>query len=339
MQRQLLITLVTAAALNAADYVSYVPLPGNVPSCNGPGKPMDLCWTAVLDPNGIPLNPYWREQSNSLAIAPDVEKLCDNFRPRPLGCTDWKYDIDAVRPFTLLGIIHGVERIWHPHKLHGHVNWGAATYEGKLGFVDYEAGFVVRDHDYNLALDLSAYRRGLSPANLDSPLNGRLALEFKASEVIDRFKVNTWWSTLKDTVDRESSRLGLKTGDYPKTKDLVARALKATVIGLMGIDAEHVQTELHPVWGMAIQLSQSHWAVFARNWGGEGNLSGRQHYLELEKLCFLLREKGVAEFRLYDEKGNAVTPQQHPADGGVVVEIPLGPAKDRPIVYGEITLR
>jgi hypothetical protein len=298
---------------------------------------MDLC-SSSKDPNGIPLNPHWRAQSGSPGSVPDVETLCDHFSPRPLHCTDWTYDIDAVRWWTFLGILHGIERLYHPHKLHGHVNWGAATYTGSLGFIDYESGCILRDHDYNLALKTND-KSGVSPGNENADLNGGIGLEFKASEVIDLFQEKTWWSTLKDAVHRESSRLGITTGHYPAAKRLFPPETQATVIGLMGIDAEHIQTELHPVWAMAINVEPSRWAIFARNWGGEGNLSARQHYLRVEKMCFFLEQSGVPEFHLYDRKGNVVTPRHVATATGVAIEIPLGKPEDHPLVYGGVTFR
>src|SRR5262249_12254875 len=73
---------------------------------------------------------------------------------------------------------------------------------------------------------------------------------------------------------------------------------EAIAIGLLGLDCEHsCATELHPVYGLAINLrrdaSEDVWGFFLRNWGDEGFCSHDQHYLDVPSLAFLIPHPGA----------------------------------------------
>jgi hypothetical protein len=332
--------------------------PGSAPATDAvqcyprTGKDLDLCWAGV-DPNGIPVNPVWRAQIDTGGNKVDVTP-CDRFLKNPPPCTDWPTDRDVVPLGSPLGIYHYVfERIWHwKPRVHGHVNWGPATYTGRASFEDHQAAKLglLLDDDYDLALDVAS-NAGLTLGNA----NG-IALEYKASETIEHFtSPPTYWSRLRATVDTDEPFLGLSF-NYRQAKTLLHDRC-AIVIGLLGIDTEHdFSTELHPVWGMAVETSapgadESAWALFARNWGNEGNLSAHQHVLPVNTLKFLFTfeslgdRRRVLSMRLFDHRGRAVTPVA-PArtSTGVVLEVPLGSAAPQgarladvgPLVFGEI---
>jgi hypothetical protein len=225
----------------------------------------DLVWDA-LDDNALPKNPKWGWQITHPGSFPDSElcfKLPGTFdNPQ---CTKQKPQIDTP---------HGVNdvlcRLHAEHPINGHVNFGDATYEGRIEWDGHSD-----DDDYNFKLT-PPNQEGLTAANA-----GRLALEFDSDETIDYFQTS-WWNAFHQAVDRGDSNPSLINGMY------------AIVTGLVGLDCEHdCKTELHPVYAMAIHVkddpSDDVWAIFVRNWGNEGFCSQFRHYLPDNLRSFTIR--------------------------------------------------
>ncbi len=228
-----------------------VPTP-NHPSTSYP--PLELVWDAT-DPNLLPLNPKWGWQLTRHPNAPDYfpkpPQVCPGIRKEPpqvAGCTTQALYTDSATLCAAAG---------------DHVNWGAATYEGRVEWY----AFDDNDDDYNLMLERE------DGAGATAAYGGRLKLEFDSDETIDHFKTS-WWSSLHSAVDQ-----GKGSAIIPGNP--------AIVTGLMGLDCAHDEcwSELHPVWALAVKVtagpSEERWAMFVRNWGNEGFCSSNQHYLPL----------------------------------------------------------
>jgi hypothetical protein len=154
----------------------------------------------------------------------------------------------------------------------GHSNWFPATYRGRLYWESHSCSWGC-DDDYSLNL----YTEGRG--SLQGNGRGEIHIEFDSDETIDHFRTS-WWSGFHEAVDESDREAYIRV--QHKT---------AIVTGLMGIDWAHTpSTELHPVWAMAIRVSetlqpQSHvstseWAFFVRNWGNEGFCSSQDHQLD-----------------------------------------------------------
>jgi hypothetical protein len=345
--------------LDAGQVVHVLVPPGSGATANdvscypSTGKDLDLCWRNV-DPNGIPANPVWRAQLTNSGAKVDAGHDCDRFLKNPPPCTDWPTDRDVVPLGSALGIYHYVlERIWHwKPRVHGHVNWGPATYTGRASFEDHQAAKfdLLLDDDYDITLDVDP-NTALTIGN-----TAGLGLEYKASETMDHFAAPaTYWSQLRAKVDADEPFLGL-TFKYRQAQALL-KDRNSIVVGLLGIDTEHgFSTELHPVWGMAVdtsdpQDSRAVWAFFARNWGNEGNLSAHQHVLPVSDLKFLFTfqslgdRRRVESLRMYDRNGHPVMANEPALTSmGILLDVPLGTvpsardraAKNGPLVFGEI---
>lgn len=247
--------------------------------------PFDLVSDA-FDPNGIPLNPQWgwrRTHPEPDRSLPDPNQLCNGFPatyvpftspPRISGysagsppCTNQPISFDTATGWNgFLCTFKGTSG-----KLHGHVNWNAATYEGPIYWDSHSSPGT--DDDYNFRL---------APPSLTTlvPSAALLGIEFDSDETIDHFHT-PWWEWFHRAVDDGS-------GD-------VITGSEAIVIGLLGLDCEHsCATEIHPVWAMAIHdvnkrsPSDDVWAIFVRNWGNEGYCSSKNHLLDLTSITFKL---------------------------------------------------
>jgi len=223
--------------------------------------PFDLVWDAV-DDNGIPKNPEWGWQVAHPGPAPDPDTIC---RGEPLTsppCTTQAPSIDVPTGWNAFWCNNFVEV--PPARIHGHVNWMPATYEGKIYWDSHSSPGA--DDDYNLMLQTEGLP-GQTQAN-----NGRLKIEFDSDETIDHFHTPIW-EALHAAVD--------------ESDDLAHAAIDgkfAIVTGLLGLDSEHnSHSELHPAYAVAIRAnddpSDETWAIFVRNWGNEGYCSQDQHYV------------------------------------------------------------
>jgi len=228
---------------------------------------VDRDWADTgTDQNGIPLNPRWTGQAGDqpLQVPDDCAKKSPFFEAK--SCTSGSERIEkdlANGRFSLCNLEHG-------NPLRGHVNWGLATYTGPIRWGERTDDFL--DHEYCLELQ-PPRQRGLTAAN-----GGTLHIEFDLRETISHFNT-AWWAGLRDRVD------ALEVFDNDARRKAVTDLVDdrdAMLVGLMGLDCEHdCQTELHPVYGMAIHArddpADDVWAVFARNWGNEGMCSRFDH--------------------------------------------------------------
>jgi hypothetical protein len=241
---------------------------------------MDLVWQAGgEDLNGLPQNPQWFWQvthSNAPTNAlPDATKLCGGFPylvpndpsqgvgygdPR---CVSQKVSLDYPIGFQdFICSNFGGEA----GKLHGHVDWVPARYDGELFWKGFTPWFKLGDGDYNFWL-VPPNEGGLTAANSEA-----ISIEFDSHETINHFN-SPWWKRFHQAVDQGKA-------------ETMVRRNYAIVIGLVGIDTEHEDhSELHPAYFMAIHVksdpSDDVWAIFARNWGNEGYCSQDQHLLNL----------------------------------------------------------
>jgi hypothetical protein len=244
-------------------------------------SPMDLVWQAGSeDPNGLPQNPQWlwqltsnRRQSDPL---PNVTKLCDGFpynvpndpsKGVSYGnppCVSQNVSLDYPYGFHdfICSNFGG-----NAGKLHGHVDWVPARYDGLLFWKGFTPWYQLGDGDYNFWL-VPPNGGGLTTANPES-----ISMEFDSHETINHFD-SPWWKQFHQAVDSG------------KAETMVQRNY-AIIIGLVGIDTEHENhSELHPVYAMAIhiksEVNEDVWAIFARNSGNEGYCSQDQHFLPVQ---------------------------------------------------------
>jgi hypothetical protein len=248
---------------------------------------LDLVWYRC-DPNGIPMNPRWGWQTrHKRDELPDPRSLCggfryiDRFKPSLGVLFAAPGEPPRVSQVPSIDVPSGSNNLIcskgnpFPGVLHGHANWGPATYDGYI-YWEGHASFPTGDDDYNIRL----YRddqAGLTPQN-----NGMLLLEFDSDETIDYFDT-PWWNTFHGAVDSSDA----------DASQLVNRKY-AIASGLFGLDVEHdAYSESHPVWALAIQTKveaqDEHWAMFIRNWGDEGFCSQDQHYVDLWRNIYTFR--------------------------------------------------
>ncbi len=244
--------------------------------------PMDMVWDAV-DDNWLPKNPKWGLQVTQPGSLHDPMKLSGGF---PLI-----YRVPP--PYTMHAPGFDSGSFWNGFicgqgapagKFIGHVNWGAATYEGPIFWDEHSSPGA--DDDYNFKL-VPPGQAGLVVAS-----NGSLGLEFDSDETIDYF-TTPWWKSFRYAVDTEHpfiNRPKIPRGD---PHGMVDRKF-AIVTGLLGLDVVHAaHTEIHPVWALAIRVKEAKdyemWAIFVRNWGNEGYCSQEQHYLHLAENRYTFR--------------------------------------------------
>jgi len=278
-----------------------------------------------------------------------------------------------------------------PHFVHGQTKLckGASI----IGDADYD-WLLVTDGERgisegNVADSLQAYpgpslkQRGSLPAGKKA-----LALEFSSRETVDLIRSvdcnckhwpncpadcknrDPWWNAFHYDVDFDCETA--RKSVYGK---------EAIVIGLMGFDNEHekkekkesasevlqrlgtgARVELHPVWGLAINVSEKdsedRWVIFARNWGDEGSCSNGwsithskwQHWLPLpgNKMKFFLPgspspSEVVPNFYhgCYDSTTKCDAPRMLPAQvfpNGVLVTLQLAAPEDKSFLWGEVRI-
>jgi hypothetical protein len=246
----------------------------------GQHAPMDLIWQAgAEDLNGLPQNPRWFWQvthNNPSESLPDPSTLCSGFPylvPNDPShgvsygdppCVSQKVSLDYPTGFQdFICSNFGGEA----GKLHGHVDWIPARYDGLLFWKGFTPWYKLGDGDYNFWL-VPPNDGGLTASNKEA-----LSMEFDSHETINHF-TSPWWKSFHQAVDQG-------------TAEPMVRRKYAIAIGLLGIDTEHENhSELHPVYLMAVHVKSDPnddvWAIFARNWGNEGYCSQNQHLLNFE---------------------------------------------------------
>jgi hypothetical protein len=303
---------------------------------SSPKAPLDLWWNEI-DANSLPLNPKWGFQVTHGQI-PDATSLCGHFdvingQLVTGGCTTWSPTVDDAGTFNLIcnvgGTIEGVKGV------HGHINWGPVTYEGRIRFNEYSGAWPY-DGDYNLEL-LRTDQAGVTTANQyrDEQRLVALDLEFDSAETIDFFDLK-WWDDFHKTVDKSNS-----------AADELIHDRDAIVIGLMGLDNQHgAAAELHPIYGLAIHTESTAggdvWQIFARNSGNEGMCSQNQHYFPTNSLSFFFRGATAvlptSEFHANVPMGTSWGARLIPGQA-IVVTFNLPNPQDKAVIHGHLDLQ
>jgi hypothetical protein len=226
----------------------------------------------------------------------------------------------------------------------GHTNWFDVTYHGIVSWDVWDSG-VSGDDDYNMQLHTPVLEGG-TPAGVTSNNPDTVKLEFDSDETIDHFDVSNWWANFHSAVQDDRT-------------DLINNMVEghdAVVIGLMGLDVVHeASSEVHPVHVLAINTADpanvnpvnEGWAIFARNWGNEGECSSQQHFLDGNTFTLdLPRPSSVPsnstatlapgnDFYLH---GTDVAPKVHNYSKGVQVTFTLPDPANQPFAVGELHL-
>ncbi len=321
--------------------------------------PFDLVWDAV-DYNGLPLNPKWASQVNPPGSRPGPDPLCNNFR-YVYDLLDPRFPQSSNNPRVRVGVLYGspacttqqpsidvasgfhgeaCDRFGLPHysrpAVRGHVNWGAATYEGRLTWEGHSLESPGGDHDYELRL-FPPGGAGLTSGEES------IELEFDSRETIDAFPHKTpWWDALHQDVHRADVALAAYSAAALTPTDPLLNYRRqeaeqavgvvqakinnrpAIAIGLFGLDCGHsCSPELHPVYALAINVddnpSRDVWAIFVRNWGNEGYCSHFDHPLNRQSITFFLRRPGATSVSIRNE--TAFYPNWEGGGAGPFVEL------------------
>lgn len=244
------------------------------------------------DANDLPKNPKW------VTAEPDACDACKNFliqsttkygilRPLDVTCTRQRPFVDAGDcQFDLSNCLKDPGT----HHLGGHLQWGPASFHGKLcgGSTPCGnpkgAGFQNDDGDIEFVL-VPDGRAGTThqPEKKAKQYQGTIGLEFASAETIKWF-FSPWWkefpyarSSYKVLAQKvaffERHKHHGTSGKVP-SKQL--SGVETVAVGMFGLDNEHyAHPELHPVYGIALKLpesgDESKWEVFARSWGTGGS--------------------------------------------------------------------
>jgi hypothetical protein len=340
----------------------------DAPSSPDPRAPLDLWWSRV-DDNFLPYMPDWwqHHQGNGIPNS-TLSDACNSFREAaddflvmgksPL-CTMSDPDVDEANfGSSFCHVIGPIDAV------HGHVNWGAATYRGRIYFerksIDGDYDWALspmdeQDNDKPIEIGVSTgntFADGTELADgypLYDKLDAKiLALEFSSRETLNRLVNSPWWEKFKQDLktNRPAARWSVK-------------GKEAIVIGLFGLDNEHggdtgSRVELHPVWGLAIHTSSSPtedvWAILARNWGNEGSCSNGwditngkwQHYLSLpeNKMKVFLPTKFTPTAVTRDLHANygdaSEKVEAELFEHGVLLTIQLPEPEEKKLLWGEV---
>jgi hypothetical protein len=233
--------------------------------------PFDQVGTAI-DANGFWDDPMWGQQVTSGTL-PDALISCNGF-PFNDGhitfgsppCTRQLPSIDYPASFNDFICQFG----GNTGKVHGHVNWGFATFEGPIRWDSHSAAPPFGDDDVNMNLT-PPNEASLTVENAD--FGPGLHTEMRYTETLTRMHT-PWWVGFRDAVNNgDPSTL---IDNHPTIET-----------GLVGTDCEHgCYTEIHPIMGLSIQATSSvagedEWALFSRNFGNEGYCSQDEHYMDL----------------------------------------------------------
>lgn len=226
------------------------------------------------DPNGLLLQPRWASPR------PDINRLCGfhvtesglSVRVLALGdssCTTQSAFLTLNEPFLFTAAV-ACNLQDQSGRVRGHVNWFPVTVSGKL----LRFTFNPVDHDYSLFVSSEGAGAELTSGN---SARDSLELEFDSREVVEPMALSSpegelrWWNGLNDLARFKRGK-GV-------SELLQGHLLVAT--GLLSLDGIHnFQTELHPVWGLAINVQRERdhdvWLIFARNMGNQGECSQGQ---------------------------------------------------------------
>jgi hypothetical protein len=327
--------------------------------------PMDLWWSAV-DDNLLPLNPVWGMQVNADGTpngrVPDAGQLCNNFHDEndnlQLGnpaCTTQRPTVDEPNGWDdpVFWAVCQSPPWSMPGTVHGHINWGLATYTGQLFFTDHSIPVPISDgdDDYDMTLrrpDQTSATAGNDPFSAQDSRRS-LGLEFDSDETIDHFK-SGWWNDFHTAVD------SAVIDTFTAAKGMIDNA-NAIVIGVIGIDNKHgTHAELHPVLGLMARVpnrstaTSDFWVFFARSRGDEGGCSQDLHdFSSTSSMQFLLpiaaaQNPQVVASSVQTSFGGAGTWSATPLPDGLLVTVNFPPALQTPlftispVIYGELTI-
>ncbi len=251
-------------------------------------KPFDLVWDMNNDEdhNGLALNPQWNFALEHNGEQPHFKPLCGAAFPSVFG---WNFPIDFTKLeqiCTSMPVSFDLDpkgAICDGDPFPGHMNFGIATYQGQITWETW-SGTWPNDNDWNFRL---APRNGAGLAGLGdgSGPAATIGLEFDFGD--SDLDMPFW----KDLV------LPPFFGEPVSSIDSVFAGsnddgLEGVVIGEVGLDGVHgAYSELHPVFAMAVRLSQApipgrpedvveKWAFFLRNFGDEGGCSSQTWHWE-----------------------------------------------------------
>jgi hypothetical protein len=305
----------------------------------GSPAPFDLLATD-FDPIGFPSNPHWGFEQQNPGGHPDPSALCAGFpyvdpsdpsRGVGLGnpaCTTQSPSVNAPAWGFNDWLCSSAATDGH---LHGHLNWWAVAVNGSIQWDDHTDWTQKGDDDYNFKLKPNA-ATALTTSNPET-----IGLEFDSDETVDTIDQG-WWNEFHQAVDSNGGKSGGPAGS-------MIDGHQAVVVGLLGLDSEHgAYSELHPVYGLAIQLDGSPnddtWSLLARNWGDEGFCSQGTLELPITAISFFLPKPGATGgsadlSQLFSNKDNK-TVSVLTRQGGAVVTVELGEPSERTLVQGKI---
>lgn len=337
----------------------------------------------VQDANGLPLDPEWHWQCNYAGFRvgdPYPETYGDPNR----ACNDFAWD-ERTSTFTPGSNCASHLKIDAPRRrnnalwyrichfstdagptfqdntptLHGHVNWRPVTFRGAVKLERIQQDFPLGDGDVDMNLVPGATQTqqnythtlpGITSQDVDRGVRlgetPSIHLEFKYDEVMEAFRAAQ--SDHHVAAHRDDwARTLLALGGTADTAPDARRALRAEVIGLMGLDVRHGgYTELHPLYAMAVETAvgpgYAVWLVFARNSGTEGGCSGmvNQHRLNASRLELGLTapSRGLVydSSASYFEAAGGAAQHTVPRDGRTIT---LGLPHRGEVVAGKVVLR
>ncbi|MEX2384652.1 MAG: hypothetical protein WEB59_08695 [Thermoanaerobaculia bacterium] len=311
------------------------------------------------DRNLLPFNPTWAGGGQR-----DVCRSCDGFRlERRADRGPWIPALRSPRctlqrPSLDWG---GCSPRWEPCReehgrrrgrgLSGHVNFGPATYTGKISTVRRGPVHIARDGDAEFFLEPDG-GGGLIAQNPGSKYDGKIGLEFSTAQTIRWFRT-PWWRQFpfrRVSYRPYASLLGnlrRHAGERAPYPSLDRRP--GTVIGLFGVDNAHdAHSELHPVYAVAVQTAaaadRETWQVFVRNWGTEGDCGGRlDHRMDFSRLAVPLPAGAgpwaAAQGRFFDHGLPFADWRVYAGNGAPILVVDLPPDRPCAVVEGELILR
>jgi hypothetical protein len=232
-------------------------------------KPFDLVWdlNTGVDANGLPLNPIWLPQISKPGTELDFQGTCGSAFPDGYSINQTTLANVCTTDGPTMNVDTGVSLIGFcpANPIHGHLNWGVATFTGALTWQGWSGDAIFWDDgDYNFALTVPDNNALCSGTPDEGP---GMHLEFNESEV--ELLGPLWQQLFLDVQGPSSSDpSGLINGNT------------AVVTGLLGIDGVHNggYSELHPVYSMAVLTAnkpgtdtlEQTWDFFVKNYGNEG---------------------------------------------------------------------
>ena len=327
-----------------------------------PHKAMDLV-SDTVDPNNLPLNPWWAYEKGEdhlpgqpAGFPPDPDKQCGLRYIDPdnvdLGITLVGDHCTTQSPSVNQGSGLNGELCRSKAEdgvLAGHLNWFVSTYAGTIKWDDWSG--TVKPDVWNSGDD--DYNFFLFPQSKEGSITGLTAakphwigLEFNSDEVVDRINKG-WWDAFHNQIKNEDAR-----GPTGAAAQVIAYK-PAIVIGLMGLDSEHgAYSELHPVYGLAININTDaghvgtdDWVFIARNYGNEGYCSdGNMTVPQLTTLTFFLpREDAIGDNsasptaldELYSTSDNNSVALSF-VPGGALISFNVGPPDDKTLYSGHV---